>query len=459
MIFELIQRDSFGKCLQQVQNAIVAGKEAFKKNEPNTIRSAETHQVELSDFEHASETMRELLQKGLPAENGKDAAWLPRDRAAAVLQAALDEFYTQADAVLKTDAKGLADDEIAITDLSLKPEWLPADPHGFTRSFESLDARWVLRFSIAKALKKLRGIHAFPNTPPPTAALGARARVILVGDWGSGTKRAQKVGNRMRDALFAPEAKQRDLHVIHLGDVYYAGFESEYRTRFLPYWPVKEHEASRIGSWCLNANHDMFGGGSGYFDFLLADPRFARQQRTSYFALENDDWQILCLDTGYDSRDVRGEAGTLHGPQAAWVAQKRAAAPRKQKAVLLSHHQLFSPWAGDSPDLATRLKPVLSQPNGITAWFWGHEHRCAIYDETHLVRHARLIGHGGVPAYAPASGDALPAGVKYEFRESFRQGMETFTRFGFATLDFDHDGLAVTYVDENGKSHYSEIIK
>src|SRR5438552_2944566 len=99
MIFDLIQRDSFGKCLQQVQNALVAGREAFKKNEPNTIRSAETHEVELSDFEYASETVRELLQKGLPAENGKDAAWLPRDRAAAVLQAALDEFYTQADAV------------------------------------------------------------------------------------------------------------------------------------------------------------------------------------------------------------------------------------------------------------------------------------------------------------------------------------------------------------------------
>src|SRR5207302_9247696 len=112
----------------------------------------------------------------------------------------------------------------------------------------------------------------------------------------------------------------------------------------------KEHEANRIGSWCLNANHDMFGGGGPYFDFLLADPRFACQQGTSYFALENDDWQILGLDTGYGSLDVRGETGTLYGPHAAWGAQKRAAAPKKQKAVLLSHHQLFSPWAGGSLD-------------------------------------------------------------------------------------------------------------
>ena len=31
-------------------------------------------------------------------------------------------------------------------------------------------------------------------------------------------------------------------------------------------------------SWALNGNHDMYSGGWGYFDHLLADERFSRQR-------------------------------------------------------------------------------------------------------------------------------------------------------------------------------------
>jgi hypothetical protein len=383
------------------------------------------------------------------------AAWIPRGPEASIVQSLLEEFYLRVGAVEREKKRGLVDINIAVTDVSLRKDWSPDLPTRLLGPFEQSDVEWLLSFTAAKALKSVKGQHEFP-TNPPTVKLGDKARVILVGDWGSGIPRAVKVGKAMRKCLQDTQAAGRDLHVIHLGDVYYSGFQHEYKDRFLSNWPVLKKEAGKIGSWCLNGNHDMFTGGHAYFDFLLKDGRFSRQAGASYFAVENDNWQLLGLDTAYDPPDIRGEKGTLFGPQARWVMEKRAAVPQK-KAILLSHHQLFSPYEGDSPKLDEKLAPVINDPNGITAWFWGHEHRCTIYDDNHRVKKARLIGHGGVPVYA--LNDDLPTGVTWEFKESFSSGLESFARFGFAVLDFDSDKLKVRYLDEDGAENYAELIQ
>lgn len=453
MIREIVSASDFEKCLQLVEGALESRVRSLEEGDSAASAMAEAHHLAPADLRDALGAIRELRAKGMPPANARDAAWISRDPMAGVLQSAVEEFYRESGAVDETAAQGLAGQDVAITDRSLKAEWLPAGPQGFARPFETTDPRWAVAFLAAKALARMRGQRPFPTAPPPAVTMANRARVVLVGDWGSGVPRAQKVAGHMRRELDTAADRQR--YVIHLGDVYYSGFESEYRDRFLPYWPVKESEAATIGSFCLNANHDMFTGGHAYFDYLLQEPRFARQGGSSYFSLENDHWQILGLDTGYDPQDYRGEKGSLFGPQAAWVQEKRAAAPQK-KAVLLSHHQLFSAWEGGSPELERKLKPVLSRPDGVTAWFWAHEHRCAIYDRNHPVRHARLVGHGGVPVYAGK--DVTPPGVTHEFRETFRQGLERFTRFGFAVLDFEDGSIRARYISEDGVEHFSETI-
>ena len=453
MIREIVSASDFEKCLQVVEGALENRARALEDGDTAAAAMAESHGLGPADLRDALNAIRDLRAQGTPPASGSDAAWIARDPMTGVLQSAIEEFYRDAGAVDETAAQGLAGQDVAITDRSLKAEWQPAGPQGFARPFEMTDPRWAVAFLAAKALAAMRGQRPFPTAPPPTVRIGNRARVLLVGDWGSGVPRAQKVAARMRRELEA--APDRERHVIHLGDVYYSGFESEYRDRFLPFWPVKESEADAIGSFCLNANHDMFTGGHAYFDYLLKEPRFARQGGCSYFSLENDHWQILALDTGYDAQDYRGEKGSLYGPQAAWVREKRAAAPQK-KAVLLSHHQLFSAWEGGSPELERKLQPVLSQPNGVTAWFWAHEHRCAIYDRNHPVPYERLVGHVGVPVYAPKG--PTPPGVVHEFRETFRDGLERFTRFGFAVLDFEDGSIRARYISEDGLEHYSETI-
>jgi hypothetical protein len=65
---------------------------------------------------------------------------------------------------------------------------------------------------------------------------------------------------------------------------------------------------------------------------------------------------------------------------------------------LFSHHQPFSRLDKQGPNLQTALSDLL-QKKRITAWYWGHEHDCIIYD-----RHptfgllGRCIGHGGIPS-------------------------------------------------------------
>lgn len=195
---------------------------------------------------------------------------------------------------------------------------------------------------------------------------------------------------------------------------------------------------------------------------LGKDKRFALQEGSSFFNLENQDWQVLGLDTAWEAPDWRGEKGALMDPQAQWVMEKLDEPPAR-KTLLLSHHQLFSAYEGGSPELEAKLRNVLSTGR-IDAWFWGHEHRCVLYKANYKeefskgVRFGRCIGHGGVPVYANER--QLPEPIEYEYQEPLpEKGWERWARFGFAVLDFDGGRIHVRYIDETGYEHKKEIIE
>jgi hypothetical protein len=238
-------------------------------------------------------------------------------------------------------------------------------------------------------------------------------------------------------------------HVIHLGDVYYSGFGSEYDKRVLAdgRWPVRRDEAETIGWWSLNGNHDMYSGGYGYYDVLLRDARFARQQQSSFFSLFNDHWKILGLDSAW--KDQR-----LHGSQSKWAAKEVTA--HKGKIMLLSHHQLFSAYESGADEIGDGIEGPLLEGR-IDTWFWGHEHRCMTFRPWDRVEHARCIGHGGVPVYMwHRPNDPYPTPGVYEYREFIAKGLEHWAMFGFAVLDFDGPNVHVRYIDEDGVQHLAE---
>jgi hypothetical protein len=204
-------------------------------------------------------------------------------------------------------------------------------------------------------------------------------------------------------------------------------------------------------------NADMFGGGHGYFNILLRDPRFRLQRcsggnPTSWFRLSSETWEVIGLDTSWNP-DVlaQGEVGVLQDPQQNVVEGWIAAAPNKKR-LLLSHHQFMTVYdqRGIGTVLEDNLAPLVDR-GAITAWMWGHEHRCMGFEHPNLP-HPRCLGHGGVQLapHDPGSQPAKPGVWEETARFTAQDGSGPWGRFGFAVLDFDGPDVQVRYRNDEG---------
>jgi Calcineurin-like phosphoesterase len=315
------------------------------------------------------------------------------------------------------------------------------------RQFGPCDAAWI-ESVVSKGISLFEGRAPFVDDRAPDVTLSDRARIVIAGDWGSGLPGARAVGERMADAIAEGKSQGRDVHALHLGDVYYSGWKEEYETRFLPWWPVRSADEG-VPSWALNGNHDMYSGGHGYFGYLLREPRFAAQAGSSYFCLQTPSWQLLGLDTAYE------DAG-LAGKQAEWVAGKVRDGGRRT--MLLSHHQPFSSYGKEvSPAIVDKLAGAGVQH--VDAWLWGHEHLCCVYERDHhpVATFGSCVGHGGVPVLE-REGDR-PAGVAWQFQgAAAHHGQDRWQLFGYAVLDFDGPRIDIRYFDENGALSHAEQV-
>jgi hypothetical protein len=315
------------------------------------------------------------------------------------------------------------------------------------------DIRWIepILFNLLSSLTGDK--HEPPTVPTKQIEVLGRARVIVVGDWATGLKQARNVANAIK-AQLENTPPGVDTHVIHLGDTYYSGLQEEYQTRFLPLWPVDE--ASTVGSWSLNGNHDMYSGGKGYFDVLLADPRFKAQERSSMFSLRTPNWQIVGLDSSY----VDPDKPQLAADQIKWLGGLMDDAPAKT--MLLSHHQPFSAYEDVESPLAGNVGEALNGRR-VAAWLWGHEHRCTVYKPgiqfdayDQFADYCAIVGHGGVPQLlsgpppTPPAKPVDPKAIAWEFKESYTVAEDTWLLGGFAVLDFDGADLSIQYYDETG---------
>jgi hypothetical protein len=214
-----------------------------------------------------------------------------------------------------------------------------------------------------------------PLDPAP-AAVGDSFKIALFSDWATGMYGAP----HLRDSIQNMPG-ELDL-VMHLGDTYYAGSEKEVRQRLLAFLPKRADAVRRT----LNGNHEMYSGGWAYFDIALAELK----QKSSYFALKNSNWLLIALDTAHTDFDIDSD-------QATWLKETIDKHGAGKKVMLFSHHQIFSQLDHQGPKLAKSIGSLLIGKK-IDYWYWGHEHRCVLYDRHdgyNLV--ARCVGHGGMP--------------------------------------------------------------
>lgn len=415
-------------------------------------------QVVKADLEQAAQELNEAIQReeNRVAKKEDQVVFFPRDPVLSLVQSSLQSYceIKKPNEVLRKSEgiRAAAVGEVPITDKELSGdlrELLAPEQEKLFSDFEKLDLGWA-NCTFAAGVRAWQGRHPFNKSAATPYVIGNNARIILVSDWASGLPRARKVADAIRLRLNDAEAANRDKHVIHLGDVYYSGWDTEYDANFLSCWPVDKPE--RASSWSLNANHDMYSGGKGYFEHLLGDARFKAQEKSSFFSLENDGWQLLGMDTGYHTATF--DPHDIYGDQHLWISHRLDSVDKT--GILLSHHQPFSAFEKGGEKMLEKLQGPLATGR-VRGWFWGHEHRCTFYKESHGIQYPRCIGHGGIPFYL--DNDPIPQdkGVIYEYREGFDDLFESWNYFGFVVLDFAGDLLKVRYINELNYEHKSEI--
>jgi hypothetical protein len=155
--------------------------------------------------------------------------------------------------------------------------------------------------------------------------------------------------------------------VVHLGDTYHGGSEAEmFRHLVVPLLGFSIERKVRALS--LAGNHDLYAGPDGFLGVLRAFHQPGR-----YFALDTDGWRIACLDTALADSGLRRE-GRVDDDQLEWLRAKQRTDPKRL--IVLSHHMPRSGWEARSP----RLDGDVGSTDGLVAWYWGHEHRCATYE-------------------------------------------------------------------------------
>jgi len=239
--------------------------------------------------------------------------------------------------------------------------------------------------------------------------LGTKSKLAIIGDWGTGEPAAINL-------LKQVSALKPDL-LLHLGDVYYAATENEVKINFLD---ACGSVLGNIPIYTLCGNHDMYSGGKGYYSLLDQIG-----QKSSYFCLQNDDWMFLAMDTGFNDKDPFSVSTNMTKlvsqdgwSEASWHLNQISNGGSR-KLVLLSHHQLFSPFGSVgsvdgtpyayNPNLYDIFAPVLPK---VEWWFWGHEHTLGVFPTYMGLKRGRCVGASAVPVFQDQQSYATATGLK-----------------------------------------------
>lgn len=294
-----------------------------------------------------------------------------------------------------------------------------------------------------------RGIYkmrAFSGSGPITVALAS--------DWATDTTESRQIGASIKN--HCPD------YSIHLGDTYFVGTPEEMERNFQPdssSWPY-----GKVGSFALAGNHEMYSNGNPYFDTLLKwmGIYFPKRiiQKTSYICLENGYWRIIGLDTGFRSVSIPFletliSKSDLRSEELEWLTNDLKIDVVNKGLLFLTHHQPISAFSRGYPSAGRQLGHITG-PDRKALWFWGHEHRFAIYGKNSfpggITFYGRCIGHGGMPIELEKNPEKVfPEDknlVLYDNR--LRKEIENtgLGYNGYALLRIDEANLVIEYHDE-----------
>ena len=323
---------------------------SLERNIPSDLHTLPFERNMLSSFNRALNALK-------AAEKHHDVLTTTGDPIASLLQSSLVD-YAQKEGKLMMLSSGL--------------QRVQFDEHDL--------AKWLKTGVLTLYNILVKRKHEWLKAPATPELFNNNTRLALSGDSGTALYGAPVMFNSIKN-----DAKGYQLQVT-LGDVYYSGTKREVQSRLLDLWPDNANSTSRA----LNANHEMYSRGYGYFDLIL--PKF--NQKASYFAHQNDNWIVVGLDSAYRNLFK----GSLTDDQVDWLHNIVDNAGDR-KIILFSHHQPFSLFDTPAEKVVRQLNEFL-RAKKIFAWYWGHEHRCIIYKQhPEWGVYGRCVGHGGFPYF------------------------------------------------------------
>jgi hypothetical protein len=322
-----------------------------------------------------------------------------------------------------------------------------------TGKYEQLDPGWLE--AAAEWLEHfILGKHPF-STTPATIPIPPNVQIALAGDWGTGDWRTTANPAPSTDVLTHMTFLQPDL-TIHLGDVYYAGTGSEEEHLLVKRW-----YKGPVGSLALNSNHEMYSGAGAYFKAINGSP-FEKQQGCSYFALENNDWVIVGLDSAYYSdEETLYRDGALfpsdggHQEQLDFLrAQVASATEGHKQVIILTHHNGLVQDGSSQTKLWSQVMSAFPADSGPAYWYWGHVHAGVVYQPQKngaATVLCRCCGHGGLPCgQAPDMEQKERTVLWYENRLAHDPDIPLRILNGFVMLYLDGPKIEEVFYDENG---------
>jgi hypothetical protein len=332
-----------------------------------------------------------------------------------------------------------------------------------TGKYEQLDPGWLE--AGVEWLEDLAVGNCTFNTNPATIPIPDDVQIGLAGDWGTGDWRTPANPSPSTDVLKHMAFLQPNL-TIHLGDVYYAGTQAEEQhiltgvesgaqQMLTAGWPK-----GSVGSLALNSNHEMYSGGGPYFKAISGSP-FEVQKGCSYFALENNYWVIVGLDSAYYAdpeglyRD--GALFSSNGPQTQ-LDFLRAQVATGKRIIILTHHNGLAQDGSSPTNLWEQVMSAFPLNTAPAYWYWGHVHCGAVYNPQTKEKSSvlcRCCGHGGLPCGSASvmvnNGNVLKPNVLwYENRSAHDPDIPLRVLNGFGMLYLHGSEIDEVFYDENG---------
>jgi hypothetical protein len=272
-------------------------------------------------------------------------------------------------------------------------------------------------------------------------------KIALLADWGTGQYPSACIAKQLAAKAYP--------YVFHLGDVYYGGTSAEFETNFTKQLGPVLDVSTFFG---IPENHELYGEGKAYLQFLDRERGKRMIQEGSYFCVRFPKHQFVAIDVNWNGRQH-----FRHEQSRAWLTDRlREGTQQKLTTILLTGSAPYNYGETGTTKLYDDMLQW-SEQGHFGMWFWGDDHYCALFDRSDNAPFiGTCIGHGGYPGGVRKNNEKCfvkPIWVEDEPR--FPKGnaaselRHDLVNNGWCELElFDDGGVDITYVDWLGAKRF-----